>query len=198
MLPTVLATSRLARIQTKETDIRFISSPTHQGCTPVPGGGASLSYRSQVPGLTSTLDTGEIVLLPSNPLPSEESAVLLRAELPVLGPLMQTGVIVAVHVAEGSAVTPGTKLADVRVDLSTAAPQDCPPISYFRLVAWERGWLRRWLVQPGDTVPTGACLALITSAADEPTDQGAGRPLRLASAGILPAVDWTNPTDGNP
>ena len=111
--------------------------------------------------------------------------MLLTLALPQLNDLMLTGIIGTLHVAEGTEMTPGSKLLDVTVDLSDVAPQDCPPVSYYRIAVRERVWLRRLDVAAGDDVPTGTVLAHFSTDPDEPLDAPSARPLRVTIAGIL-------------
>ena len=76
------------------------------------------------------------------------------------------------------------KLFDLRVDLSAGFSQYCPPISYFRVVAREKGILRQLLVKPGDNVNVGDLLAIFSDTADEESAGQPVRPLRVTTAGI--------------
>ncbi len=79
----------------------------------------------------------------------------------------------------------GDRLLDLTIDLSGAFLQNCPPISHYRLVLRERAALRRLLVQPGDEIEPGACLALFTTDPGESAEGAVARPLRVATAAIL-------------
>lgn len=94
------------------------------------------------------------------------------------------------HASAGDALAVGAKLVDVRVDLSDAFPQDCPPISYYRLVLRERCWLRRIDVARGADAPAGATLALFSTDEAEPLDGAPTRAVRIATAGILWQPEW--------
>ncbi len=82
-------------------------------------------------------------------------------------------------------VKTGHKLADFSVDLGNAFSQDCPPISYYRLVMRENLWLRQWHVAPGDLCAAAQTCAIFSDEPDETLDGPHTRPVRTASAGII-------------
>jgi hypothetical protein len=114
--------------------------------------------------------------------------VLISLTLPKLLDAMTCASVSAIHVQPGALVPPGSPLADLVVDLSAVAPQDCAPISYFRLVMSEKAWLRSLHVAVGSEVMAGCCLALFTTTADEPDTGAAARSARATAIEILP--DW--------
>ncbi len=117
--------------------------------------------------------------------------MLLAIELPRLHELMTTGVVTAVHAAPGTMLAPGTPLVDVRVDLSDAAAQDCPPVSWFRVVCGERCVLRALNAAEGSEFAPGARLGLASTAADEAATGDPARPARLTIVGIVgPEIEW--------
>jgi hypothetical protein len=116
--------------------------------------------------------------------------LLLSVKMPRMGQLMHSGRITRVTVTEGSPLKPGSKLFDVEVDLSAVAPQDCPPIFSFRMVAGERGWLRKLCAGVNDVKAVGDLLALVTTEPDEPIDGQPVRALRGANAGIMRDPNW--------
>jgi hypothetical protein len=85
----------------------------------------------------------------------------------------------------GSRVAAGAKLFDISVDLSSSLRQDCPPISYYRLIARESAILLKALAAPGDRAALGDTLALFGQDASEPQDGPVSRALRITIAGIL-------------
>jgi pyruvate/2-oxoglutarate dehydrogenase complex dihydrolipoamide acyltransferase (E2) component len=117
--------------------------------------------------------------------------VLLALSMPRMGKEMRSGTVMQVYVADGSRVAVGTKLADVRVDLSAVALQDCPPVYWFRMVAREKGWVRKLLTSTGETRTVGDLLALIGTEPDEAVEGTPVREFRIVSAGILP--QWEGP-----
>ena len=63
--------------------------------------------------------------------------MLFELKMPKLNDNMDTGLIETAYGAEGSALKLGSKLLDISVDLSRAFSQNCPPVSYYRLVLRE-------------------------------------------------------------
>jgi len=116
--------------------------------------------------------------------------LLLNLIVPRINAYMTTAIVEKVYAADGEDLKVGAKLLDITVDLSVAAPHDCPPISHYRLVLREPARLRRVLVGRGDEPAVGAPLALFTTEPDEPLDAEAGRPLRVAIAAILSQSAW--------
>jgi hypothetical protein len=95
-----------------------------------------------------------------------------------------------VHVVPGSEIKVGTKLLDLRLDLGSAAPQDCTPISFFRIVAREKGWLRQLAITEGEVVQVGQSLALVSSVSEGPLDLPPARTMRITTASILGGAEW--------
>jgi hypothetical protein len=117
--------------------------------------------------------------------------VLLTLALPRINEHMTTAVIAAIHASAGAPVVPGAMFADVTVDLSATAEQDCPPISYYRIVLRDRAWLRVLHVARGDEVAAGASLALFSTDPGEALDAAPARAIRTTIAGILaPVAGW--------
>jgi pyruvate/2-oxoglutarate dehydrogenase complex dihydrolipoamide acyltransferase (E2) component len=101
---------------------------------------------------------------------------------------MTSASISTIHVVPGTLVTAGAPVVDVMVDLSALAPQDCAPISHFRLALREAVWLRRLEVAAGDEVAVEGCIALLSTTEDEAGTGEAARPARITAIEILP--DW--------
>ena len=116
--------------------------------------------------------------------------LLLNLIVPRINDYMTTAIVEQVYAAEGAVLGVGAKLLDLTVDLSAAAPHDCPPISHFRLVLREPARLRRVLIAPGDEPAVGARLAIFTTEPDEPLAALAARPVRVAIAAILRQSAW--------
>jgi len=110
--------------------------------------------------------------------------VLLELKLPKISEQMDTALIEMIHGAEGSVLKLGSKLLDVSVDLSKAFSQNCPPVSYYRLVARESVWLRQVCVRPGDHAAPGERLALFSTDGAEPLGGSPVREIRVMTAGI--------------
>lgn len=116
--------------------------------------------------------------------------MLMTLALPRIGEHSGAVFVEAVHVAVGVELGVGSKLLDLRVDLSAVAAHDCPPISFYRVVLRERGWLRRLDVPVGAAVDVGNMLAVFTSGEADPLDGVATRPLRVTVAGIVRQGAW--------
>jgi hypothetical protein len=101
-----------------------------------------------------------------------------------INPNMNAAVVETIYATAGSALKIGDKLCDISVDLSSGFSQYCPPISYFRVVVREKVWLKDVLVVPGDSCDVGQLMAVFTTGPDDADDETAGRPLRIATAGI--------------
>ena len=119
--------------------------------------------------------------------------MILMVTLPQINPIMKSASVEAFYPSEGGLLLPGAKLLDVRIDLSLAVAHDCPPVSFHRIALRDRVWLRRMLVQPGDDVPVGGPLALLSTEPDENLDTPSQREARISIAGILHQSDWWNP-----
>jgi hypothetical protein len=116
--------------------------------------------------------------------------LLLNLLLPQINPHMVTAIIDQIHAKAGERIALGGKLMDVTIDLSAAAPHDCPPVGHYRLVVRDRVWLRRLDVASGDEPLVGHSLALFSTEPDEPLDGEPTRQVRLAIAGVMPQFDW--------
>lgn len=111
--------------------------------------------------------------------------VLLTLNLPEIVPGMTDAKIEKVFVGEGQFLTPGTKVCDLRIDLSAVAAHDCPPVSFFRIVFRDRAWIRRLNIAGGDTREINAELALFSTEQDEAIKCAAARSARFSTAGII-------------
>jgi hypothetical protein len=111
----------------------------------------------------------------------------LQVELktPEFNAEMEDALIESLYCAEGQLLPIGAKLLDVSVNLSTAFAQNCPPISYYRLVLRDKLWLRKLLIAPGDSRAAGSRIALLTTEPDEAIDGEAARAARCMTAGIV-------------
>ncbi len=110
--------------------------------------------------------------------------MLFELRLTKINPNMTAGTVECCYVAGNAPVKLGDKLFDLRVDLSAGFSQYCPPISYFRVVAREKGILRQLLVKPGDNVNVGDLLAVFSETGEEDTAAQPARALRVTTAGI--------------
>ena len=108
----------------------------------------------------------------------------LRLLMPKMGALMTDGQIHKAYVEEGERFEPRTRLFDVRVDLSAGAPQDCPPIFHFVIVAVEGGWVRERPVSAGDLVAVGGTMLVAADDREPGAAPNPTRDLRVAVAAI--------------
>lgn len=111
--------------------------------------------------------------------------MLVELKIPEFLPQMKTALIESVYCQEGAELPLGAKILDVSVDLSGAFAQNCPPISYYRMVLRDRLWLRKLLVAPGDRCEAGAQIAILSTEPDEPLDASPARAARCMTAGIV-------------
>src|ERR1700722_8194275 len=111
--------------------------------------------------------------------------MLLDLKMPRVIANMPGARIEAIYAMPGGEIGVGGKLCDISIDLGGAFQQNCPPISFYRLVSRERAWLRRLAAAPGDLLSPGEIVALLPPGADEPLEAPVARPLRLTTAGIL-------------
>jgi hypothetical protein len=129
-------------------------------------------------------------ILPAHPVSAESEVLLLNLILPRINDYMTTAFVEAVYPREGDGLEVGAKLFDLTIDLSTAAPHDCPPISHYRLVLRERAWLRRLFAARCGEPAVGDPLAIFSTTPDEPLEAAPSRRARLAVAAILHQSAW--------
>jgi len=116
--------------------------------------------------------------------------LLLNLNVPRINDFMTSAIVEAVYARPGEAAPIGAKLFDLTVDLSAAAPHDCPPVSHYRIVSRERAWLHRLCVKPGDEPMVGAPLAVLATDPDEALDGEPARAARIAIAAIMHQPSW--------
>jgi hypothetical protein len=117
--------------------------------------------------------------------------LLLNLNVPRINDYMTSARIETVHAQEGQRLAPGAKLFDMTVDLSLAAPHDCPPISHYRIVLRETAYMRRLDIERGDEPAVGAQLALFSTDPDEPLQAAPARMARMAIATIMFQSIWS-------
>ncbi len=105
--------------------------------------------------------------------------------IPKLNEYMKSVRIEALYVALGEQLLSGSKVLDMSVDLSSVFAQNCPPISYHRVVLREKLWVRKLLIQTGSYCNPDDCIALLSSEPTEALDQAIARPARIMVAGIV-------------
>jgi hypothetical protein len=98
---------------------------------------------------------------------------------------MSGALIECIYVACGTQLPAGAKILDMSVDLGSTFAQDCPPISYYRLVLREKLWLRRLTVTVGTTWDLEQEIAIFSTEQDEPAEGHIDRGARSAVAGIV-------------
>jgi hypothetical protein len=114
-----------------------------------------------------------------------EVDLLLALSLHRINLQMTTAVVDSIYAEENTLIRTGAKLFDLKVDLSAISPQDCPPVSLYRVSLRETVWLRRLVVAVGDEPAVGSHLALFSTAADESIDCEPARNVRTTTAGII-------------
>jgi pyruvate/2-oxoglutarate dehydrogenase complex dihydrolipoamide acyltransferase (E2) component len=110
--------------------------------------------------------------------------MIYEFELPKIIPQMSGATIECLHAGPGHVLKQGHKLLDLNVDLSSAFAQECPPISYFRVVLREAAWLRKISVEPGTFCRVGEVIALFSTDQTEDISLHPTRPIRTIIAGI--------------
>jgi hypothetical protein len=105
---------------------------------------------------------------------------------------MHGATVECLHASPGEPMKPGSKLLDLSVDLGSAFAQDCPPISFYRIILREPVWLRRIEAVPGDHRELDALIAVFSTAEDEDPTEPPARAIRANHAAIIPhAQMWT-------
>ncbi len=98
---------------------------------------------------------------------------------------MSSALIEKIYVSEGAELTSGSKILDFSIDLSSAFSQNCPPISYYRIVAREKVQVRQLLKAAGEYGVLDEPIALFSHDAAEPLGEVVARALRVMTAGIV-------------
>lgn len=111
--------------------------------------------------------------------------MIYEFRLPVIVPQMSGATVECVYADAGDSLRMGGKLLDLSVDLSSAFAQECPPVSYYRLVLREPVYLRQLDVGPGQYSASSDRIALFSTDPEEPLDQDVARQVRCTVAGIL-------------
>lgn len=111
--------------------------------------------------------------------------MIYEFKLPLIVPQMSGARIEFIHAKVGDSVKMGSKLIDLSVDLSSAFAQECPPISFFRVVMREAAILRKLDLEPGQLFQLDDVLAVFSTTPDEDLSQPAERGVRTNIAGIV-------------
>jgi hypothetical protein len=109
--------------------------------------------------------------------------MILSLVMPRVGTMQQASIhkIVA---SPGDELGPGTPLLEIRVDIGSAKAQDCPPLSFFRIIATERAHLRSLDVTLGGLFDVGARLGAASTDPNETIEGAPSRALRVTSVAI--------------
>ncbi len=110
---------------------------------------------------------------------------MLSLTMPVILGEDAEALVEVCYVGLGDDLGPGHKLLDISIDLSARFNQNCPPISYYRIVSRERARVVKLLVPPGGLCAPGEVVALCATDRDDGVDGPVGRSLRVTTAGIL-------------
>lgn len=105
--------------------------------------------------------------------------------LPLINPHMSSARIECTYADPGAALKNGSKLFDLGVDLSSAFAQECPPISFFRVVLREPAFFRKLNAGRGQLCQLGEQIALFSEKPDDSLDDAPARDIRFAVAGII-------------
>lgn len=111
--------------------------------------------------------------------------MIMEVRLPLIVSQMSGATVECVYAEPGLELGRGAKLVDLSVNLSSAFAQECPPISYYRIVLLERAFVRSLHVAPGDPIAVDAMIATFSNEADEPLELNSARPMRMSVAGIM-------------
>jgi hypothetical protein len=106
-------------------------------------------------------------------------------KLPMINPHMSSARVECLYVQPNDALKTGSKLFDLGVDLSSAFAQECPPVSFFRIVLREPVFLRTLNVIRGQLCEVGELVALFSTEPSESLDVAPAREIRFAVAGII-------------
>lgn len=98
---------------------------------------------------------------------------------------MTGATIECLHATPGTMLKAGTKLLDLSVDLGSAFAQECPPISFYRIVMREPAWLRSIDAAPGEFRALNEMVALFSTDPDEALTTVPARAIRTTTAGII-------------
>jgi hypothetical protein len=111
--------------------------------------------------------------------------MIIQYRLSEFVPSMSSAIIECIHVSASDLVRPGSKFLDLSVDLTSAFAQECPPISFFRVIIRESAWLRKLDAIPGQRHEIASVVAIFSTTENEDLDQPVTRDIRTSTAGIL-------------
>ena len=111
--------------------------------------------------------------------------MIYEFRLPLIVPQMTGGTVECLHAKFGELLKMGSKLLDLSIDLSSAFAQECPPVSFYRVMLRETVLLRELAAVPGQSCHVRDILAIFSTDADEDIDLSAARTVRTTVAGIM-------------
>lgn len=121
--------------------------------------------------------------------------MLYDLRIPKINSYMSGALIECIYARSETQMKAGDKILDISVDLGSAFAQDCPPISYYRLVLRENLWLRWLAATVGTNWDMTQPLAIFSTTPDMPLEGSVARPVRSAVAGIVYHADmWSGGT----
>ncbi len=111
--------------------------------------------------------------------------MIYEFRLPAVNPHMTGARIECYHAEPGDALKTGAKLLDLGIDLSSAFAQECPPVSFFRIVVREPVIVRSLGFARGEFCRVGETIALFSVAREDDIAAPPVRGIRFATAGIV-------------
>lgn len=90
-----------------------------------------------------------------------------------------------ISIKPGDNLAPGARLFDVCVDLSDSYGQDCPPVTYYRVISREAATVVGLRVEAGQLCEAGQIVAELEGRVGAAADPAAVRALRVTTAVIL-------------
>jgi hypothetical protein len=111
--------------------------------------------------------------------------MIYEFRLPIIVSQMTGATLECLHAKHCDSLKMGSKLFDLSIDLSSVFAQECPPISFFRVVLREAAWLRKLELAPGKFSQLDEEMAVFSTSPDEDISQPAARTVRTTVAGIV-------------
>jgi hypothetical protein len=111
--------------------------------------------------------------------------MIYEFRLPLIVNQMTGATLECLYAKPGDSLKMGSKLFDLSIDLGSIFAQECPPVSFFRVVMREAAWLRRLDLAPGKFSELDEMMAIFSTSPDEDIEQPATRAIRTTVAGIV-------------
>ncbi len=111
--------------------------------------------------------------------------MIYEFRLPLIVNQMTGATLECLHAKPGDSLKMGSKLFDLSVDLSSVFAQECPPVSFFRVVLREPAWLRKLELVPGKFSELDEEMAIFSTSPDEDISEPPARAVRVTVAGIV-------------